>query len=138
MKKYSLFFLLMTLAVSALAQEKERSDLLITDSTWTKEVFPFPLSFAPEIPFEGFEEARFPKRWSDSTSAEHWSYVFAWDIKRQSEWTARELEDHLQSYFNGLMQWQHTNALLINTGNKNGIARYTGKIKTFDAFFSKK
>jgi hypothetical protein len=36
------------------------------------------------------------------------------------------------------MGWQHTNALLLKTGETGGLSTFTGKIKTFDAFFSKK
>lgn len=34
--------------------------LLQTDDTWAKEIFIFPLRFAPEMPFLGKEEAHFP------------------------------------------------------------------------------
>jgi hypothetical protein len=41
-------------------EEKSNFNLLETDSTWNQEIFHFPISFAPEIKFEGFEDARFP------------------------------------------------------------------------------
>ncbi len=138
MKKYGSLFFLIAYTAILLAQEPVQIDLLVTDSTWKKEVFQFPLSFAPDIPFEGMEEARFPKRWADTTSTDCWSYVFAWDIKRLSAITERELEDNLQLYFDGLMGWQYTNALLLKTEDVAGFPKYRGKIKTFDAFFSKK
>lgn len=138
MKKYGILFFLMACTAILSAQEPAPIDLLTTDSTWKKEVFPFPLSFAPNIPFEGMEEARFPKQWADTTSADCWSYVFAWDIKRHSAITERELEDNLQLYFDGLMGWQHTNAVLLKTDDAADFSKYRGKIKTFDAFFSKK
>lgn len=138
MKKYGILFFLMACTAILLAQEQVQMDLLVTDSTWKKEVFPFPLNFAPDIPFEGIEEARFPKRWADTTHAECWSYVFVWDIKRLSAITERELEDNLQLYFDGLMGWQHTNALLLKTDDVTDFRKYRGKVKTFDAFFSKK
>lgn len=136
MKKCSILFYLIAFSVNLCAQAE--LDLLATDSTWKKEEFLFPLSFAPEIPFEGIEEARFPKKWADTTNAECWSYVFAWDIKRPSVLTERELEDNLQLYFDGLMGWQHTNALLLKTLDLGETSNYSGKIKTFDAFFSKR
>lgn len=136
MKKYG--FLIFLIGFSANLFGQTPIDLLATDSTWKKEVFKFPLGFAPEIPFEGVEDAGFPKRWADTTSAECWSYVFAWDIKRLSAISERELEDNLQLYFNGLMGWEHTNALILKTDKVAGFSNYIGKIKTFDAFFSKK
>lgn len=136
MKKCGILFFLIAFTSNLFAQAQ--LDLLATDSTWKKEVFQFPLSFAPGIPFEGIEEARFPKQWADTTSADCWSYVFAWDIKQQSALTERELEDNLQLYFDGLMGWQHTNAVLLKTDDVADLPKYRGKIKTFDAFFSKK
>ncbi len=136
MKKCIVLFSLLAFVAKLLAQAQP--DILATDSTWKKEVFSFPLSFAPAIPFEGIEEAHFPKRWADSTHAEYWSYVFVWDIKRLSAITERELQDHLQLYFDGLMGCQNTNVLLLKTDSTLGVSKYHGKVKTFDAFFQKK
>lgn len=136
MKKRGALFFLMAFSINLFAQAQQ--ELLIADSTWKKEVFPFPLVFAPDIPLEGLEEARFPKQWADTTSAECWSYVFAWDIKRPSAITQRELEDNLKLYFDGLMGWQHTNVRLLKIDEGSIFAKFTGEIKTFDAFFSKK
>lgn len=136
MKKRMISIFLLAFSAALLAQEQH--DLLATDSTWNKEVFQFPLNFAPEIPFEGMEEARFPKRWADTTSAECWSYVFVWDIKRTSAITKRELEDNLARYYNGLMKWQHSTVRMTPAKKAGNVSRFTGEIRTLDAFFSKK
>lgn len=45
----------------ASAQSDSTTNLIQTDSSWGKEIFHFPLSFAPSIHYQGIEEARFPK-----------------------------------------------------------------------------
>ena len=136
MKKYAILWLLALGTAGLTAQEPV--DLLVSDSSWTKEVFQFPLSFAPDIPLEGIEEARFPKGWSDTSSVAHWSYVFAWQIQLQTALTTRELEAYLQQYFNGLMGWQNTQVSLTETAATGNTVEFTGKIETFDAFFTHK
>lgn len=66
-------------------QEKSNFNILETDSTWNQEVFQFPIPFVPEIKFDGFEDARFPKFWAKKDSADFWSYVFVWSINNPME-----------------------------------------------------
>jgi hypothetical protein len=106
--------------------------LLQVDSTWTNEFFQFPLSFAPTINFNGYEEAVFPKSWSDSTSLEFWSYVFAWEIAR------KEIVTVLNSYFNGLMNYDSTDCEMLKKFKIHKKHFQLGSISTRDAFFSKK
>ncbi len=117
---------------------KYREPLLKIDTTWTKEHFDFPLSFAPTINFEGYEEAVFLKSWSDSNSIEFWSYAFAWEISRKEIFAEKEIETVLNSYFNGLM---NIDSSRCNINSKIRISKqtiYYGSIATKDAFFSQK
>ena len=43
----------------------------------------------------------------------------------------------MQIYFDGLMNKQNTNAIIIKKDGANGVSRYIGKVKTFDEFFTK-
>ena len=69
---------------------------------WRQESFPFPLAFAPAIAYEGTEHVRFSPGWEQFSSDAGFSYVFVWDVKAKPV-TAEDLEDHLETYFNGLM-----------------------------------
>jgi hypothetical protein len=131
-----IYIVLLLIAHSAISFAQ--ADLIITDSTWNKEVFPFPLNFAADIPFIGIEEAYFPKHWVDTNSIENWSYVFVWDIQFDTKLTAQLLEDNLQLYFNGLMGYENTIAVFMEQEDKGDSATFKGKIKTIDAFFTKK
>jgi hypothetical protein len=139
MKKIcAIMIALMAHSMFLMGQGQADINLLKTDSTWVKEVFYFPLNFANEIKFEGVEEARFPQKWADTSSTDFWSYVFVWEIKTSSRLMEKDLEDNLQIYFNGLLNWQHTNAVFLQKEAAENHSIYLGKIKTFDAFFTKK
>lgn len=121
--------------------------LVKADSSWGKEVFNFPLSFAPEIKYSGTEEAWFPKGWAHKDSASFWSYAFAWKIETKAALTPTDLENDLQYYFDGLMSDRlglskekvpATIALLIQTASPENSSYFTGKVQIYDAFTLKK
>lgn len=101
------------------------------------------------MPYKGAEEARFPKGWSDVESRNFWSYVFAWQIEYQEEMTTTELEKNIEIYFNGLMDIDNRRksdssinysvALFVQNSAPDASAKeYTGKVRTFDGFTTKK
>jgi hypothetical protein len=102
-----------------------------------KKFFIFPISFAPEIIFEGFEDARFPKFWAKKDSTDFWSYVFVWSINNPVEITSVVLEHNVEMYFNGLMNYQNSVVLFMEEDPSSNTKKYVGKIKTFDALITK-
>lgn len=76
--------------------------LIPAPDAWRQESFDFPLRFAPRIPYEGREYLRFDPGWDKFTQDSGFSYVILWDVKKVPVEPA-DLEDHLESYFNGLM-----------------------------------
>ena len=136
------FFLLGNLV---LAQDDPNIVLLDTDDTWRKEAFTFPKPFAPEVDFEGVADVRFTHGWSNQESPLFWSYAFAWKIDLDERLSDGELERYLELYFDGLMTAVNrdkeltvpvTNALFESTPTEEALS-YKGKIKLYDAFFSK-
>ncbi len=120
-------------------------EILVTD--WGKEIFHFPLHFAPEIPLEGLEEVVFPKNWRKPDSTDFWSYVFVWDLDNKKAITASELESTLKPYFDGLMKVVNDdeNAEMIKTTanfqkstSPEDNVDFTGKLTIFDAFATNK
>jgi tetratricopeptide (TPR) repeat protein len=116
-------------------------ELLVTD--WGKEIFHFPIHFAPEIPYEGIEEVVFPKNWIKPDSTDFWSYVFIWALDNKTEITAVELELTMKLYFDGLMavvnddkdaEMIKTEAYFQENTNVNDDIDFTGHIRIFDAF----
>jgi hypothetical protein len=142
-----LTFILLSYSIVLLGQEQENVDLLKTDTSWSKEIFHFPIQFAPEINYQGIEEARFPKGWGKVDSPEFWSYVFAWHIDLNKELTEKDLETNLQIYFDGLMSVVNkdtgivvpsTIALFLKKDEGENTASYVGKVRVYDAFRTKK
>jgi hypothetical protein len=128
--------------------EKLSERLLETDSTWGKELFQFPISFAQEINFKGMEDARFPKGWAKIESPEFWSYAFAWEVDADQPITKTALASSLQLYFDGLLgidilrkndaNIQKTKALFIEKEAKAADSRYVGKLEIFESRITKK
>jgi hypothetical protein len=113
-------------------------ELLVTD--WGKEIFHFPISFAPKIPYTGVEEVVFPKNWIKKDSADFWSYVFVWAIENETEVNAMDLNLNLTRYFNGLNddvpedQMVQTSVDLKRNSNPNDSAEFIGTVNLFDHF----
>ena len=76
--------------------------LIPAPDDWRKESFDFPLQFATGIPYEGTEYLRFHPGWDRFAEETGFSYVILWDVTRVPVEPA-DLEDHLETYFNGLM-----------------------------------
>lgn len=128
---------LLILSIGSFGQEPEKLSLLETDTTWQKEIFEFPIIFASQIRYTGFEDARFPKGWSDSTSNNFWSYAFAWKIEDAVDLTAKDLERDLKIYFDGLMGKENTMTLFLEKDAGKQKTSYIGKVHTFDNFRKK-
>lgn len=138
MKKFLTIALFLFFSIFLFAQEQEHLYFLETDTSWRKELFLFPINFAPDIKYQGVEDARFPVGWEKQDSPNFWSYVFAWNIEHSDVITENDLEADLQKYFNGLMRWDQTSVEILKTTAQNNITNYQGSVNTTDAFFTKK
>lgn len=69
---------------------------------WRTETIPFPLEFAPALPYRGVEELRFPKPFLDPESEWYFSYAFVWHVAAPGPADAAALEGDLTAYFRGL------------------------------------
>jgi hypothetical protein len=76
--------------------------LITVPADWRAESFDFPLRFAPSIPFQGKEHVRFNPKWDKFDDDAGFSYVVLWDVK-EVPIEAADIEDDLETYFNGLM-----------------------------------
>lgn len=144
MKAILIFAVLIFHTVISLAQEKTLPTLLKTDTTWGKEIFEFPIRFAKEINYQGYEEAQFPKGWSNRDTLTFWSYAFAWYIDVDTMLSVRTLEKDLELYFDGLneIKMKRENGVYIpNTVAlilKKDESTFIGKLRIFDRFTKKK
>jgi len=90
------------LAALAFAAAAAAATLIPAPDDWRKESFAFPLQFAPGIPYQGTEYLRFHPGWDQFADETGFSYVVLWDVKAVPV-EPPDIEDHLETYFNGLM-----------------------------------
>lgn len=115
--------------------------VLTAPDDWPTEVIPFPIGFAPSIDLVGYEDLRFAPNWRDSTSANFWTYTFAWYVDPTAPVTAERLTHYFEAYYDGLMHIDaenpdspaKTKCELIST--ESGFA---GKIHVYDHFATKR
>ncbi len=69
---------------------------------WRSETIPFPLGFAPEVPYRGLEEVRFAPGFFQPKSDTFWTYAFAWWLEGEPDTSRKGLESNLTRYFSGL------------------------------------
>ena len=134
--------------LSSLNREKAIAlwSILETDSTWGTEIFHFPIKFAKEINFEGIEDARFPKGWSDTKNDNFWTYAYGWNINLNTKPTVSQLQKYMQLYFDGLMTSIHNEndapmtktIAKFETMNSNSNDDFAGTVNIFDGFTTKK
>lgn len=137
----NLFFYLFYFQLMVFSAQENTINIIDLDSTWTKEIFQFPISFAPELPYKGFEEARFPpKGWSDVHHPNFWSYVFAWKINLDTKYTKEQLEKDLTIYFNGLNRNKDfkTKTSFFILSEKENKSFFEGNVLIYDSFTTKK
>ncbi|MEE9408818.1 MAG: hypothetical protein V3V28_12170 [Polaribacter sp.] len=134
-------------SVFTFGQKNENVNLIQADSTWGKEIIKVPFWFAPKIDYKGFEDIRFAKGWEDIESDGFWVLAFAWDINLKTKPSAKFFEENLKLYYDGLMKVVNedekiiipkTEALFAESTSKKGVTYFTGIVKTFDAFTTKK
>jgi hypothetical protein len=69
---------------------------------WTPETIPFPIGFAPGLPFHGLEELRFAPGFFDPEASTFWTYAFAWWLEDPPGFDAPSIAPVLRDYFAGL------------------------------------
>lgn len=142
--KIALNLILFTLFASISFGQKHKS-VLKAPKTWLTEIIPFPLSFAPSIPYKGYEDLRFAPNWSDSTHANFWTYMFVWYIEKDVPVTTENLTKYFNAYYNGLMridsrnETQFKDAPLNHTISKfeKTTTGFNGTMEVYDGFFTK-
>ncbi len=145
MKKIIYTFFILC-ATASIAQNTENTPIVKVSDTWQKEYFEFPLSFAPEIPLKGYEEAVFMPGWSNMESDEFWTYAFSWELDQDILLTSKEIDSYLRLYFDGLMNRVNkdktkavnpTQVLLSPLGPHSKIKGFLGRVDIYDAFHTK-
>ncbi|MEW6736070.1 MAG: hypothetical protein AB1489_32555, partial [Acidobacteriota bacterium] len=114
---------------------------------WRSERIAFPLDFAPEIKYQGFEELRFAPGMFNVKSDSYFTYTFFWWLEGKPEITSVELEKDLVSYFKGLcnavgrsrglnLDLSKVHATVQAATTKSQTQQYNAVVETYDPFNS--
>ena len=102
---FRLSALIWVLAVACMGQEEQQASLYTqVPDDWRAEVIPFPLPFAPEIPYGGREELRFAPGMFTAGAEDYFTYSFLWWLQGKPTIDHQNLQQHLSAYFRGLYQ----------------------------------
>ncbi len=145
MRARHLALLLLFLAFPASGEDTDVPFSLPMPEGWRGETIDFPLGFAPELKYEGFEELRFSPGMFKPESEEFWTYAFVWWVPISTALDAAALGSDLEAYFRGLsksvnesqdfepekMEF-HAELVAVKTEGEGEL--FVGKVVTFDAF----
>jgi hypothetical protein len=106
---------------------------------WKSETIPFPLPFAPSLPYRGVEELRFEPKFFDASAPTYFSYSFAWILDDDATpLTGERLSGDLARYFSGLAHEVSPNRFDAAAHDarmtRAADGTYRGEVHTVDAF----
>lgn len=113
---------------------------------WRPETIPFPLGFAPTIPYVGVEELRFAPGMFKAGSDDFWTYAFVWWLHGDVAFDAATLNAELATYFEGLSLaveqregFDPNDAAVVAklvpaTSAEENVERWEGTVSTYDPF----
>ena len=106
-----------------------------TPTGWRSETIPFPLDFAPSLPYHGTEEIRFAPGFFKPVSETYFTYSFVWLVEGEPSFDA--LSSELGTYFAGLAQAvapKRFDAAAHHAKVDRAGDGYRGSVDTVDAF----
>ncbi len=120
-----------------------------TPEEWKYERIDFPLSFAPDITYAGFEELRFAPGMFNAKSETYFTYIFAMKLDGIHNVDAALLKDLLTKYYRGLCRavWGEDEekpdfssiTADVTTGETLGkVYHFKATIPMIDAFVTRK
>jgi hypothetical protein len=108
-----------------------------TPDGWKKETIPFPLDFAPSLPYQGQEELRFGPKFFKEDSPTYFTYAFAFVLDHAPPFTTKQFAEDVKTYFNGLASavTKEASAASLHDASFTGTSdHFEGTVKTIDAF----
>ena len=143
MRKLFIAIISFWLYQGTIAQNTEEIGVFQADTTWSKEIIKFPIGFAKEIPYTGYENLRFHPEWPKKAANGFWTYIFAWQVAGIQKLTEESLTLYMQSYYDGLVGGGMSNIPKSEISfkkdtNLNAKSDFSGTIKLFDRFHTQK
>ena len=140
-----LLLLFLNITFSAVAQDSIKVSIVKADSTWSKEIIPFPVDWLPKLTISGFEELRFAPNWSNPKHEEFWSLIMAWQVETKTKLALKTVRFNLNHYFTELMKPNHWATAfpepilkLENLEDSKDSTDFKGTLTFFDGFHTGK
>jgi len=151
MRQNLLLFVTLAFASRVLAQTEppkpEIPFVMPTPEGWRTETIPFPIGFAPELPYKGLEELRFSPGMFKPGSEDFWTYAFVFWLEGEVPLTAERLNSNLKTYLEGLSRVVEeknekfdpkaatvTARLKEAKATKDGQRHFEGKVEAYEPF----
>ncbi len=112
------FSLLFFITVLSLFSQTSTDRILKYPEEWKFERIDFPLDYAKDITWKGFEELRFSPGMFDSSSEDYFKYYFCVSIEGDKSINKEELTNFLNSYYKGLCKAVNTKKKYVIDYNK--------------------
>jgi len=120
-----------------------------TPEGWKYERLAFPLSFAPDIAYKGYEELRFAPGMFNAKSDTYFTYIFAMNLADLHQIDATFLKNLLTKYYRGLCQtvWGEDkpkpdfSSITVDikaSGSQDKMNHFEATIHMIDAFVTRK
>lgn len=97
-----LTFLFLFIACSSFAQNTVSYTLPIPEG-WHAERSTFPIDFAPQIRYNGIQDARYAPGCEDTASQDYWTYAFLWCLNGKVKVNVGTIEKNLSAYYTSLV-----------------------------------
>lgn len=104
MKHLALILVLALAGITSVFAQRANATptMLLGPADWRFERLPIPPGFARDIPWNGYEEARFSPGMFDTNSATYFTYALSIYIDGTTPIQVKELKEFLDKYFKGL------------------------------------
>ena len=128
------------LALVPVPPQEEPAPLLVAPEGWTRERLPFPLDFAPELAYRGFEDLVFAPGMFTKGAEGYFSYALALELEGDLVIDAPFLERFFTSYYRGLCKAVGESRQLaldldaVTATAEGGADYFTVAVQAFDPF----
>ena len=120
----------MFLLISQAKAQDIQPQLMTMPQEWEFEYLEFPLAFAPDLDYKGFEELRFAPGMFDTASPSYFTYLFAIMLEGDHAFSEAQIDRFLTRYYQGLSHAVATRAEITVDTSRIGISVMRPDIRT--------
>ena len=144
MKNKLFIAFLFVFGFTTFSQDKAVKTIFENPFHWQTEIIDFPIDWAPDLHFKGFEELLFAPNWSNPKHKEFWSLVIGYAVEAKNLVEISTIEKNFEAYFDGLMKPNHWSenfpkpVVKFEKTHPNSNLSFKGNMQVFDGFHTGK